>query len=315
MVLGWTLSLKIGFGEKRILDDNNDESLVDAADNSPKGHTEDERSESSSVEETRISVAKNVKIQLTNVTTSHVPQWTESDGDKTFSTKKKVCNYAKGSWVADNQRPLYSGSGCQQWLSRMWACRLTQRTDFSYERYRWQPKDCEFPEFERSAFLRRHHWNRGKLRANRWVMYVNGKPIEDEGLVDLANAKNFTVYSVTRWLDSQLSSHPRLKVFFRTISPWHFLNGDWNSGGCCDNTTSLTGGSEVVQDKSSDEVIEGAVMSTRVKLLDITALPELRDEGHISRYSVKATQGVNDCLHWCLPGIPDTWNELLAAQV
>ncbi|KAK0603074.1 hypothetical protein LWI29_001129 [Acer saccharum] len=53
-----------------------------------------------------------------------------------------------------------------------------------------------------------HHWNRGKLRANRWVMYVNGKHIEDEGLADLANAKNFTVYSVTRWLDSQLSSHP-----------------------------------------------------------------------------------------------------------
>ncbi|KAK2656167.1 hypothetical protein Ddye_009219 [Dipteronia dyeriana] len=411
------------------------ESLVDAADNfsnslTPKGHTEDKSSESSSVEDTRISVEKNVEIQSTNVTTSHVPQWTESDGDKTFSTKKKVCNYAKGSWVADNQRPFYSGSGCQQWLSGMWACRLTQRTDFSYEGYRWQPKDCEFPEFERSAFLRRmqdktiafigdslgrqqfqslmcmatggevspevedigreydlvkhrgsirpdgwvyrfpktnttilyywsstladlvpinitdpttdvamhlnrppafmrknlhrfdvlvlntgHHWNRGKFRGNRWVMYVNGKPIEDEGLVDLANAKNFTVFSVTRWLDSQLSSHPQLKVFFRTISPRHFLNGDWNSGGSCDNTTPLTGGSEVVQDKSSDEVVEGAVRGTRVKLLDITALSELRDEGHISRYSVKATQGVNDCLHWCLPGIPDTWNELLAAQV
>ncbi|KAK0604915.1 hypothetical protein LWI29_020787 [Acer saccharum] len=46
------------------------ESLVDAADNSsnsltPKGHTEDESFESSS--------------------------WTESDGDKTFSTKKKGC--------------------------------------------------------------------------------------------------------------------------------------------------------------------------------------------------------------------------------
>ena len=74
------------------------ESLVDAADNSsnsltPKGHTEDESSESSSVEETRISVVKNVEVQLTNVTTSHVPQWTESDGDKTFSTKKKGSFY------------------------------------------------------------------------------------------------------------------------------------------------------------------------------------------------------------------------------
>ena len=41
------------------------------------------------------------------------------------------------------------------WLSAMWPCRLTQRKDFSYEGYRWQPESCEMPEFERSAFLRR----------------------------------------------------------------------------------------------------------------------------------------------------------------
>lgn len=38
----------------------------------------------------------------------------------------------------------------------MWACRLTERTDFSYERYRWVPKDCELPTFERSTFLQRY---------------------------------------------------------------------------------------------------------------------------------------------------------------
>lgn len=160
-----------------------------------------------------------------------------------------------------------------------------------------------------------HHWNRGKLRANRWVMYVNGKPVEDRRLAEIGNAKNFTVNNVVRWLDSQLPSHPRLVAFFRTISPRHFRNGDWNSGGHCDVTTPLTQGSEVTQDESSDPVVAGAVKGTRVKLLDITAVSELRDEGHISRYSVKATPGVNDCLHWCLPGIPDTWNELLAAQI
>ncbi|GMY12512.1 Protein trichome birefringence-like 14 [Fagus crenata] len=37
----------------------------------------------------------------------------------------------------------------------MWACRLTQRKDFSFEGYRWQPENCEMPEFERSEFLRR----------------------------------------------------------------------------------------------------------------------------------------------------------------
>lgn len=66
------------------------------------------------------------------------------------------CNYGKGRWVADSQRPLYSGLGCKQWLSEMWACRLTQREDFSYEGYHWQPNDCEMPEFTGAEFLRRY---------------------------------------------------------------------------------------------------------------------------------------------------------------
>ena len=160
-----------------------------------------------------------------------------------------------------------------------------------------------------------HHWNRGKLNANRWVMYVDGKPNEDLKRAEIANAKNFTVHSIVRWVDSQLPSHPNLKAFFRTISPRHFFNGDWNTGGTCDNTSPLSGGSEVVQDGSRDPVVEGAVKGTKVKILDVTALSELRDEGHISRYSIRGTTGVNDCLHWCLPGIPDTWNEILIAQI
>lgn len=67
-----------------------------------------------------------------------------------------ACNYAKGKWVPDSKRPLYSGLGCKQWLSDMWACRLTQRTDFSYEGYRWQPEKCEMPDYEGSKFLKRY---------------------------------------------------------------------------------------------------------------------------------------------------------------
>lgn len=66
-----------------------------------------------------------------------------------------ACNYAKGRWVADKRRPLYSGLGCKQWLSDMWACRLTQRPDFSYEGYRWQPENCKMPDFEGTQALKR----------------------------------------------------------------------------------------------------------------------------------------------------------------
>ncbi|KAJ8437551.1 hypothetical protein Cgig2_017904 [Carnegiea gigantea] len=37
----------------------------------------------------------------------------------------------------------------------MWACRATDRINFAYEKFRWQPKDCEVEEFSGSKFLRR----------------------------------------------------------------------------------------------------------------------------------------------------------------
>lgn len=67
-----------------------------------------------------------------------------------------ACNFARGRWIAERRRPLYSGFKCKQWLSDMWACRLTLRTDFSYEGYRWQPENCEMPDFNGSEFLKRY---------------------------------------------------------------------------------------------------------------------------------------------------------------
>lgn len=175
--------------------------------------------------------------------------------------------------------------------------------------------DQYLPHFDVVVLNTGHHWNRGKLKANKWVMYANGKPVVDRKLAEMGNAKNYTLHSIARWMDSQISVYPNLKVFLRTLSPRHFSHGDWNTGGRCDNLTPLINGDAVGQDQLSDPVVESALRGTRVKILDITALSELRDEGHISHYSIKASEGINDCLHWCLPGVPDTWNELLYAQL
>jgi len=137
-----------------------------------------------------------------------------------------------------------------------------------------------------------HHWNRGKLTGNRWVMHVNGMPNTDRKMTAIGNAKNLTVHSIAKWIDSQLPQYPQLKVIFRTIWPRHFANGDWNTGGHCDNTKPMSGGSDVTKDGSDDPVIEDAVKGTRIKLLDITALSQLRDEGHVSKYSIRAQPGM-----------------------
>lgn len=70
------------------------------------------------------------------------------------------------------------------------------------------------------------------------------------------------------------------------------------------------------QMKVINEVISG--MNYPAYLLDITMLSELRKDGHPSIYSgdLSPAQRANpdrsaDCSHWCLPGLPDTWNQLL----
>ncbi|KAB5541126.1 hypothetical protein DKX38_014100 [Salix brachista] len=57
-------------------------------------------------------------------------------------------------------------------------------------------------------------------------------------------------------------------------------------------------------------------------LLDITMLSELRKDAHPSIYSGDLSPqqradpvGSADCSHWCLPGLPDTWNQLFYAAL
>lgn len=55
-------------------------------------------------------------------------------------------------------------------------------------------------------------------------------------------------------------------------------------------------------------------MSKPVHLLNITTLSQLRKDGHPSVYGHGGHRDM-DCSHWCLPGVPDTWNVLLYATL
>ena len=49
-------------------------------------------------------------------------------------------------------------------------------------------------------------------------------------------------------------------------------------------------------------------MSKPVHLLDITKLSQLRKDAHPSSHN---GLGGMDCTHWCIAGLPDTWNQLI----
>jgi hypothetical protein len=90
--------------------------------------------------------------------------------------------------------------------------------------------------------------------------------------------------------------------------------GNWNSGGHCTEATHPLNETLNTIDPEKNIIIEETIkqMKTPVTLLNITSLSEFRIDGHPSIYGRK-TQScrIQDCSHWCLPGVPDTWNELL----
>lgn len=43
--------------------------------------------------------------------------------------------------------------------------------------------------------------------------------------------------------------------------------------------------------------------------LHVTPMGAFRSDGHVGKFSYDVS--VPDCSHWCLPGVPDAWNEML----
>ncbi|KAK7271770.1 hypothetical protein RJT34_27943 [Clitoria ternatea] len=128
-----------------------------------------------------------------------------------------------------------------------------------------------------------------------------------------------------------LINHERYKgvTFFRTFSPAHFEHGDWNKGGKCVRTKPYTK-EEMIQMKEMDFWYVMETYRTQVKefreaqkdatkrgikflMMDTTEIMLLRPDGHPNNYGHSKDKNVtlNDCVHWCLPGPVDTWNEFL----
>ncbi|XP_059670706.1 protein trichome birefringence-like 19, partial [Cornus florida] len=113
-------------------------------------------------------------------------------------------------------------------------------------------------------------------------------------------------------------------TFLRTFSPSHFENGDWNKGGNCVRTRPFTkqemkfDGYSLELYKTQVEELraaekEGKKRGLRFRTLDISEAMVLRPDGHPNHYghSPQENKTIPDCVHWCMPGPVDTWNEFL----
>jgi hypothetical protein len=104
----------------------------------------------------------------------------------------------------------------------------------------------------------------------------------------------------------------------------HGSNGTWDTGGsCADQREPLTSNNHFGEEYSwinamIAETTEGIKSHGRkARFLNITRMTELRPDGHPSRHQEPGTppDEPEDCSHWCLPGVPDVWNQVLYAHL
>ena len=101
--------------------------------------------------------------------------------------------------------------------------------------------------------------------------------------------------------------------------------GSWKTGGQCHKETWPEVNSTMLQrEPISNQIMSEAIRQLNgkdnVQLLNITYLTEFRKDAHASLYYLGEGHGLapiykQDCSHWCLPGVPDTWNHLLYAYL
>ncbi|KAK9168037.1 hypothetical protein Syun_000177 [Stephania yunnanensis] len=197
----------------------------------------------------------------------------------------------------------------------------------------------------RKGSINKHgkHWEGADIIVfNTYLWWISGDTMKilhgsfDDKKKVIAELKSADAYrlamkSLVKWVENNMDPK-KTRVFFTSMSPTHSRSIEWGGdpeGNCYNQTTPIEDpnywgeGSR----KSVMKVIGEVFSKSKVPItfLNITQLSEYRKDAHTSIYKkqwnpLTPEQIANpvsyaDCTHWCLPGLQDTWNELLYAKL
>ncbi|KAL7592636.1 protein trichome birefringence-like 38 [Lactuca sativa] len=156
------------------------------------------------------------------------------------------------------------------------------------------------------------HWWTHKGHIQPWDYVQSGSKVSKDMDRLEAYYKGMTTWG--RWVDLNVNPS-KTKVFFQGISPSHYQGREWGSSSknCRGELQPLQGSTYPAGLPEAQGVLNKVLGSVKkpVYLLDITTLSQLRKDAHPSSYGGGSG---TDCSHWCVPGLPDTWNQLLYAS-
>ncbi|XP_057526567.1 protein trichome birefringence-like 6, partial [Amaranthus tricolor] len=164
------------------------------------------------------------------------------------------------------------------------------------------------------VFNSAHWWTHGDAIKGWDLFSYKGKLVENLPR-NIAYKRGMRTWA--SWINKNINP-TKTSVYFRSVSPSHF-----NPHFCYNATQPIMDESYTLRfPRSLINVIENLTQKMNklgVKYMNITKLSEYRMDAHPSVYTTKIQNNSKvpgpDCSHWCLPGLPDTWNRLLYASI
>ncbi|XP_076914043.1 protein trichome birefringence-like 34 [Bidens hawaiensis] len=161
-----------------------------------------------------------------------------------------------------------------------------------------------------------------------------GGPNQVYDEVDNIRAYKMVLQTWSKWVQTHIDP-AKTKMFFMSLTATHSKAKDWggeNQATCYKETEPVTvdGFWESGTTRQMLRILESSLSKLKAKgvnvqLINITQLTQYRKDAHPTVYrrlwhplteeQKKNPQRASDCTRWCLPGVPDIWNELLLAYI
>ncbi|KAK3028870.1 hypothetical protein RJ639_038555 [Escallonia herrerae] len=153
-----------------------------------------------------------------------------------------------------------------------------------------------------------HWWTPGKL-------FNTGRYFQVGGKLKLGMSVNaaykMALATWASWAEEMVKRN-RTQVFFRTFESAHWSGPTQRS---CKVTKQPLSEITGIEQSPFSEIAMKLVKNITIPVtaMHVTPMTAFRSDAHVGTWS--ESPSVCDCSHWCLPGVPDMWNEMLFSYI